>query len=68
MDASDVALMKLHAHTGAQAASDAARLYADDARRHYLLQVGKMSMDQAWGARYITGPHPQFASPDAGKA
>ena len=65
MDTSDVALLKIHAHTGAQAASDSARLYAEDARRDYLLQRGKMDMTQSWGARFLTGPHPQFGSPDA---
>jgi hypothetical protein len=64
MDVNDVAMLKVHAHNGGQAQADAGRLYADDARRDYLLQRGKMDMAQAWGARYITCPHPQFGTPD----
>lgn len=66
MSNEDYAQLKLHSLNGAQAQSDGARLYAEDSRRAYLLRQEQFTGTAAWAARYITGPHPQQGSPDAG--
>lgn len=65
MTPDDYAQLKIHAFTGAQAQADSARLYAEDARRAYLLRQEQFTGTSAWAARFITGPHPQHGSPDA---
>ena len=66
VDPQDYAALKIHALNGAQGQADGARLYADDARRAYLLRQEQFTGTSAWAARHITGPHPQHGSPDGG--
>ena len=66
MDPSDYAALKMHCLNGSQALADSARLYAEDARRTWLISTQQFSGPASWAARNITGPHPQHGSPDAG--
>ena len=59
----DYAQLKIHSLNGAQAQADSSRLYAEDARRAFLLRQEQFTGTAAWAARFITGPHPQQGAP-----
>jgi len=67
MNEQDYGMLKIHAHNGAQRQADGAAAYAENLRYDYLEGKHVTDFGESLGARHITGPHPQFGSPD-GKA
>ncbi len=67
MTPEDYAALKMHCLNGGQALADSARLYAEDARRIWLINTQQFTGPSSFAARNLTGPHPQFGSPDAAK-
>lgn len=65
MNESDYGLLKMAALNGAQRQSDGAGHYAENLRYDYLEGKSNVSLTEGLGVRYISGPHPQFGSPDA---
>lgn len=58
-------MLEIHALNGAQGQADGARLYAENLRYDYLEGKQNVNPTESWGLRYLTGPHPQYGSPDA---
>ena len=56
--------IELHCLNGAQRQADSATLYAEDARRNWLNAQSQMTQTAAVATRHLTGPHPQYGSPD----
>lgn len=61
----DYGMLKMHALNGSQRQADGAAAYAENLRYDYLEGKSNVSLPEALGPRYIQGPHPQYASPDA---